>query len=294
MKLPRWLRALLVLVLALAVLRAIALPLARQREGRRQESATLVALLPAGLEAWCLERPALRRAPAALWPPAGAAWRARAEAYGLPLAQLAADSLLRLQPLQGDWLCARRADGAWLLVAARDRLRPGHFALPEPGAVALLPGGLALRLAGQQFLLASDSTLLRAAAWLDAQPPWLERDDLLLGADWLEYRAAGERGGALLGAKWLLGRLLCEGLAWDCAEGAARLAILCPGPAPAAAPDAALAGLPLLRASGPFAPDGRELPLVASARSENDSLGVAERRWQAPGAGALARLTWLQ
>ncbi|MBM4117624.1 hypothetical protein FJ251_07735 [bacterium] len=294
MRLPHWLRALIAIALALAVLRAIAVPLARQRAERRSESATLIAQLPAGLEAWCLERPALRRAPAGLWPVAGAAWRARAAAYGLPLSALAADSLLRLEPLQGDWLCGRRADGAWLIVGARDRLRPAVLrALPAGGAIARLPGGLALRAAGQQFLLASDSTLLGGSAWLDAQPRWLERDDLLLGADWLEYRAAGPGAGALLGAKWLLGRLLCEGLAWGAPDGAARLAALCPGPPPPAAADSALAALPLLRRSGPFAPDGRSLPLVASAYAESESLGVAERRWSAGSAAALARLLWL-
>jgi len=288
----RALRALAIALLALLVLRAVALPLARQRQARRVESATLVALLPAGVESWCLERPALRRAPAALWPTAEGRLRERALAWGLPLAALEADSLLRLTPFGGEWLCARRADGAWLLVGARDRLRADR--LPAGGeAPSRLAGGYSLRLAGERFLIASDPVLLGAEAprWLEAQRLWLERDDLLLGADWLEFRAAG-RGGALLGAKWLLGSLLCEGLAWDCppAVGERQLLALCPGPAPAPAPDSALAAAPLLRRSGPFAPDGHALPLVASGLGEHEGLASAERRWQAGGAAALVRV----
>jgi hypothetical protein len=295
--LARALRALAIAVLALLVLRAIALPLARQRQARRVESATLVALLPADIEAWCMERPALRRAPAALWPGEGRL-RARALDWGLPLAALEADSLLRLTPFGGEWLCARRADGAWLLIGARDRLG-GERARAGESPAPPLPGGYSLRLAGERFLVASDPALLDAAAptWLAAQSTWLERDDLLLGADWLEFQAAGA-GGALLGAKWVQGSLLCEGLAWDVApeDGEARLAALCPGPAPVALPgaDSLLAAMPLLRRSGPFGPDGRRLPLAAGAVGEAGGLRSGERRWRAERAAALVRVLSLR
>ncbi len=292
----RALRALAIAALALLVLRAVALPLARQRQARRVESATLIALLPAGLESWCLERPALRRAPALLWPSPEGRLRERALAWGLPLAALEADSLLRLTPFGGEWLCARRADGAWLLVGARDRLGVAQPTV-EGETLSLPARGISLRLAGTRFLVASDPALLAAGGprWLDAQRPWLERDDLLLGADWLEFQAAGE-GGALLGAKWLRRSLLCEGLAWDCAagDGDRRLAALCPGPAPAPVPDSLLAALPLLRRSGPFAPDGRALPLVASGQAEAAGLSSAERRWRAGSAAGLARVLSLR
>ncbi len=296
--LMRVLRGLLIVAVALAVLRAIALPLARQRQERRVESATLVALLPADIEAWCMERPALRRAPAALWPSAEGRLREQALAWGLPLADLEADSLLRLTPFGGEWLCARRADGAWLLIGARDRLRADRVAAGET-APQRLPGGYSLRLAGERFLIAADPALLAGPRWLDAQVPWLERDDLLLGADWLEFRAAG-RGGALVGAKWVLGSLLCEGLAWGCTEGDGdrRLAVLCPGPAPEPGSlpgaDSLLAATPLLRRSGPFAPDGRRLPLVASGIGEPAGLRSAERRWRGGSEAALARVLSLR
>jgi hypothetical protein len=286
----RLLRGLAALALLLLVLRAVSLPLARQRQARRVESATLVALVPAGLERWCLERPALRRAPAALWPSDAGRLRERAAAWGLPIAALEADSVLTLTPFGGEWLCGRRADGTWQLIGARDRLRPSLAAAAGPAPLALA-GGYALRLAGERFLLASSAALLAGPAWLAAQRPWLERDDLLLGADWLEFAASGA-GGALLGAKWLPPGLLYEGLAWDCPGGAGEAALLAlaPGPPPAAAPESTLLAQPQLRRSGPFDPPGRALTQVAAGVEAREDRLDAERRWRGESAAALARV----
>ena len=156
------------------------------------------------------------------------------------------------------------------------------------------PTLLALRLWGDWFALASDSALLASPPWLDAQARWVERDDLLLEKDWLEFRRAGA-GGAVLGVESVLDRLLAEGLAWDCADGLALLVGLGPGPVVAeAVPPAALDSLPLLRHSGPFAPDGLPLAAAGALRGESDALGAAERRWQDGDHAALARVIWLR
>ena len=125
---------------------------------------------------------------------------------------------------------------------------------------------------------------------LEVQEPWLERDDLLLAADWLEFRAADD-GGALLGAKLMLDRLLCEGLAWSCEDGGDLLAALCPGPALEEALDPRDGqGEALLRRSGPFDPAGRSMDLFSASVSSGDTLRGVERRWQGSGTAALVRV----
>jgi hypothetical protein len=271
-------------------------PLARQRQQRRVEAPTLLALLPAGSERWCLQRPAQRRVAPRLWPEAPGLFLARAAAWGVPVAALE-DTLVTLHPLLGEWLCARSAAGQWLLAGARLRLHPAPALAARLNAAGEAPlalgNGLALRVRGDWCALASDAALLEDAAWLDAQPRWLERDDLLLGKDWLEYRAAGA-GGALLGVESDLDRLLAEGLAWDCADGVELLSALCPGPAlTEPVPEAAaLDSVPLLRHSGPLAPGGQPLALVGCARGEAGGLRAVERRWAEDLHAALSRVIW--
>lgn len=288
----RALRVLAALVLLVVVLRAVVVPLARQRQHRRVEAPTLLALLPADSDAWCLQRPALRRVPPRLWPEAPALFLERAHAWGAPVDALA-DTLVTLHPLLGEWLCARSPRG-WLLAGPRVRLRGASRVAEGGDGLRALQDGLALRLWGDWFALASDSALLAAPPWLDAQARWVERDDLLLEKDWLEFRRAGA-GGAVLGVESVLDRLLAEGLAWDCADGLALLVGLGPGPVVAeAVPPAALDSLPLLRHSGPFAPDGLPLAAAGASRGETDALGAAERRWQDGDHAALARVIWLR
>lgn len=282
----------MVLLLLLIVVRALVVPLARQRQEHRRTASTSLALLPAEVQAWCLQRNNLRRAPRDLLPDATTRFRERAESWGLPLRDLAMELALR-DRWSGEWLCARRDDGAWLLAGSRARLRSEgavHRALSAaPDTLITLLGGASVSGREPWFLVVSDPGLLEGGSWLAAAPDWLELGDLLLGGDWLEFRAEGQ-GGHLLAFKSLLDCLLCEGLSWGVA-GVAPLTALCPGPpATEPAPELELAATPLLRRSGPFTPGGDSMPQIAGLRGAAGELRSAERQWQEGGWGALARV----
>ncbi len=293
-----WLRRLLwtlaILLVAFIVLRALVVPLARQRQGRRIKDPTSVALLPAGVERFCLQRNRLRRVSAELLPEARTLFRDRAAAWGLPLEELSAKLELRSR-WTGEWLCAVTQGGGWILAGPLSRMQRGSalsLALSaSPDTLIHLPGDWALAPRAHWFVAVSEAELLDPeSTWLAAQEPWVERDDLLLGADWLEFRVAGE-GGALMGAKLMLDRLLCEGLAWSCEGGDERLTALCPGSVELLEP-----GLPdgvdetLLRRSGPFDPSGRGMVLQGEGARVGESQFSIERRWRGAETAALVRV----
>jgi hypothetical protein len=287
------------LVLALLILafvvRAIVTPLARQRQERRELDPHIFSLLPASSEAWVLKRGFHRQAPGTLWAGGRGILDRRLAEWGLPLEAIMAElSLLRL--FGGEWLGALCPDDEWLLVGPLSQL-PRHGRLARalgarPDTLLVLePGTLSAR--GRFFALASTPELLDEASWLDDLPDWLELTDLMVAGDWLEFRDCGE-GGALVGAKWMLDVLLCEGLAWGCAEDAPRLlrslAPEIPAFAEARAPAAdELEFLPGLRASPPFGPDGKPLLPDGSAYFETSGLVGGERLWRRDDLSALAR-----
>ncbi len=292
--LRRLLITLIVLVAIFIVLRALVVPLARQRQGRRMVNPTSIALLPANTERFCLQRNRLRRVPAELLPEARTLFRDRAAAWGLPLDELS--EALELKPRwTGEWLCAAMGGGGWILAGPISRMARGSalsLALSAaPDTLIHLPGDWALAPRAHWFVVASQAELLKPeSTWLAKQETWLERDDLLLGSDWLEFRAAGE-GGALMGAKLMLDRLLCEGLAWSCDRGDEHLAALCPGPS-----DAFESGLPegvdhaLLPRSGPFDPSGQGMAIQGEGSRIDEKLLSVERRWRGADTAALVRV----
>jgi hypothetical protein len=286
--------ALLLLLGFLVVLRIIVVPLAQQRQGRRQQAPTLVARLPAEPREWILRRHFTRPFSELLWPGSEGRFERTLADWGLPLPRLKAQLGLR-RLWGGEWLGARFDDGGWFLGGPRSRLgkRDAELALATlpPDTILALEGAW-LRLTPRRFLCASSAQRLEGRTWLATLPEWSEIHDLLLAGDWLRYERCGD-GGALLAAKRFDGALLFDGLAWGCADGVERLRALAPPPpALAAAPDSALSALPYLRRGGPFAPEGRSLPpLPGAARiARTDTLRAGERAWAQGEHAALSRV----
>ncbi len=283
---------LLVAAALFVVLRAIVVPLARQRQGRRELPPTALSLIPANTERWVLRRGLPSRSLRSLWPDGASVFPRRLNEWDLPMDGILADlSLSRIRG--GTWLGGTCSSGGWFLIGPRSRLpRGGSLAKAiesAPDTSLQCAHGILMR-RGSYFTLASDAGVLDGPGWLDELPEWMEIGDLLVGADWLEFRRC-EEGGALLGAKPLLGVLHCEGLAWRCETGLDALAGLAPGPAavqPAAA--GTLDSIPTLRHSAPFGPNGRPLAEGAALLSEEAGLVTAERRWFRNGFAATERV----
>ncbi len=283
---------LLVVAVVFIVLRAIVVPLARQRQERRQLDPTLVALLPEGVESWILLRSPLRQPAPRVIPETADLIDRRLREWGLP--DQALRSRLNLGKLMGGpWLVASLTDGDWVFAGRRSRL-PWGGALSETLAAAAdslvqLPEGT-LSLIGPYFIVTSRPELHGGPAWLDALPEWTELGDLLVGSDLLEYRRCGA-GGALVGTKTILGTVLVEGLAWDCPEGEAALAAIAPGgDLPACVDGAALAELPLLRRGGPFGRSGLPLEATGMGLADEPERWAGERRWTGADCSAIARV----
>lgn len=287
--------ALAIAILAFVVLRALVVPLAMQRQERQVQDPTGLALVPAGAERWCLQRNNLRRMSTLLWSERREAFRARCDSWGLPLDSLTVD--LGIKPRwSGEWMAAVSGEDAWLLAGPLTRLnRDGAVSrtlAAAPDTVIAFPAGWRVEAHGRWFLASRGmgERALSGELWLSGQEDWLDLQDLLMAGDWLEFRARGE-GGAILALRESTGRLLAEGLAWDCEEGASLLAELCPGP-PAGVPVAAgaLDSVPLLRRSGPFDRAGRALPPAGSRSLSSEMLSGGERRWEGGRTAALARV----
>ena len=222
----------LCLVLLFVILRAIVVPLARQRQERRNLDPNLFSLLPASVDQWVLRRGFLREVDARLWPESATLFELRLNQMGLPTDRIKSElGIGRIHG--GEWLGGRDKEGRWIFLGSLARLRAGQEFLrtlsEAPDTLLALEEGVLGR-KGEVFMLASAPELLRASSWLAALPEWLELTDLLIGSDWLEFRRCGE-GGALLGAKAMLEVVICEGLAWNCSDAFEVLAPLAPGPA---------------------------------------------------------------
>ena len=283
-----------VLALLFVVLRAIVVPLARQRQERRQLDPTLVALIPAETGAWLLRRGAIRQPADALWPEGRDLLERRLGEWAIPLESLG-ESLGIGRLAGGPWLAGSVGDDDWFFGGRRSRLpwgTPfGERLSASPDSLFQLAEGV-LALSGPFFLVASRAELHGGEGWLEELPEWTEIGDLLVGSDLLEYRAC-DSGGALMGAKPMLGVLLVEGLAWNCQAGLALLAAMSPGEGPpdsSPLAEAELAALPLLRRSAPFGPLGRPLLPVGAGLLGDAGHRVGERRWAGDGTAALCRV----
>jgi len=283
--------ALAIALLAFVVLRALVVPLAMQRQERRDQDPTGLALVPADARQWCLQRNNLRRMPSVLWPRARETFRERCVAWDLPMELLATELGLKSRS-SGEWVVALGSGDTWLLAGPLTRLhRDGEVArslAAAPDTTLDLSEGIRVEAWGRWFLASRGAW--DEARWLSGESEWLDLQDLLMAGDWLEFRAR-EEGGALLSLRSMAGHLLAEGLAWDCGRGAELLSELCPGPAIGAAVTAeALDSVPLLRRSGPFDRKGRALPPVASHELGSGTLVGGERRWGDGSTAALARV----
>jgi hypothetical protein len=288
----RVLLTILVMAALFIVLRAIVVPLARQRQERREKTPTILAQLPADSAEWVLRRNFHRRFPPSLWPDGHRLLEGRLKRWGAPVDEILNE--LELQRFWGAaWLAGRRSDDDYFLIGPLNRLKPGgsvsEILTAAPDTV-LSRGDIFIRRSGVYFMVNSSEEPLPATSWLGELPPWREIGDLLMEGDWLEYQRSGD-GGLLVGAAAMLGLINCQGLAWGGSDGPGDLAAMLPGPGEGDPGDISqLELIPTLRRSPPFDQTGLSMLPVTIGLVEQPHLQIGLRTWARAGFAAAQKV----
>ena len=274
---------LLSIALFLVVIRFIVVPLAFQREERRDQGLPALSALPPDCVGFVLRRNSHRHFPPALWPEARAYPSRVAGEMGLP-----ADAIKKLTGLRifssGEWLFAHAADGDWWLLGPLGRLVhavPEAEILHEENGI-WRSGDFAARAHGRYFLLAPNPDALSRAqgGWLSSLPDWPEIGDLLVAGDLLLYGKHDDA--AVLGAfREIDGTILADGLGWNGADCEDLLELAAPlAPPSGGDEDLQLENFPFLRRSPPWDPEGRSLPIHSIRGMNGEWVQSAMRLWE--------------